>query len=169
MRKRKSTRETKNMIQTALWLPREMHDQLKKAGGERGFGEEIRRRLLASFSVEQSHGDQRTDLLLGLIKRVALNLSLDEEWWANRFAFNVFRAAINELLSDLTTADPPRETIAKLQTRYGADEKPETIGRILARAVLVENAKEGLRRFAGGSSDEKPSAHLHKPKFETRG
>ena len=45
MRKRKSTRETKNMIQTALWLPRDMHEQLKKAGGERGLGEEIRRRL----------------------------------------------------------------------------------------------------------------------------
>ena len=30
MRKRKSTRETKNMIQTALWLPRDMHEKLKK-------------------------------------------------------------------------------------------------------------------------------------------
>ena len=41
MQKRKSTGETKNMVQTALWLPREMHEALKKAGGERGLGEEI--------------------------------------------------------------------------------------------------------------------------------
>lgn len=34
-----------SMIQTAVWLPRDMHDQLKKAGGKRGMGAEIRRRL----------------------------------------------------------------------------------------------------------------------------
>jgi len=27
MKKRKSTRETKNMIQTALWLPRDVHEK----------------------------------------------------------------------------------------------------------------------------------------------
>jgi len=42
----------KNMIQTALWLPRDMHERLKKEGGERGLGEAIRRRIQASFGVE---------------------------------------------------------------------------------------------------------------------
>ena len=37
------------MIQAALWLPREMHEQLKKAGGERGLGEEIRSRILGVY------------------------------------------------------------------------------------------------------------------------
>ena len=54
MRKQKSTRETKNMIQTALWLPRDMHERLKEAGGERGLGEEIRKRLVVSFSGERN-------------------------------------------------------------------------------------------------------------------
>ena len=53
MRKRKSTRETKNMIQTALWLPRDMHEKLKNEGGAQGFGDEIRRRLRITFDDEE--------------------------------------------------------------------------------------------------------------------
>lgn len=149
MKKRKSIRETENMIQTALWLPRAMHQELKEAGGERGLGEEIRRRLLASFAVEKRPRDADTELLLNLIKRVAVNLSRDEEWWASHFACDVFKAAINEFIRELVSAqglgEPRPGTITKLQTRYGPDEKPETIGRILARAVFVENAEEQLR------------------------
>ena len=150
MKKRKSTRETKNMIQTALWLPRDMHEQLKKDGGERGLGDEIRRRLQATFGAEQRPSDPLTDLLLNLIKQIALKLSLDGSWWANRFACDVLKAAINWLLSDLTSniyskSEPQPATMAKLQARYGPDEKPETIGRILATAVLVENANEQFR------------------------
>jgi hypothetical protein len=150
MRKRKSIRETKSMIQTALWLPRDMHEQLKKDGGERGLGDEIRRRLQVSFGVDPSPGDPATNVLLDQIKRIALNLSHDEEWWSDRFAFDVFKTAINELLSEIAStvgtnqSQPGTET--KLQTRYGPDAKPETIGRILAHAAFVENAQEVLRR-----------------------
>jgi len=137
------------MIQTAVRLPQSLRDRLSRSGGERGLGEEIRRRLEASFGVEQQPRDQLTDLLLDLIKQIALNLSLDERWWTNRFAFDVFKAAINELLLDLISHIHPRnqplpETVAKLQTRYGPDEKPETIGRIIARAVVVEHARDLL-------------------------
>ena len=110
MPKRKSTRETKNMVQTALWLPRDMHEKLKKDGGERGLGDEIRRRLQISFDDEQQPRDQTTDVLLDLIKRIALNLSLDEQWHANRFAFNVFKTAINELLSDMISSHRRKRT-----------------------------------------------------------
>jgi hypothetical protein len=149
MNKRKSNRETKNMIQTALWLPRDMHEQLTKDAGERGLGDEIRRRLQVSFGVEQRPRDPVTDLLLDLINRIALTLSLDEEWWANRFAFEVFKTAINELLSELISkiglSEPQPGATTKLQTRYGPDAKSETIGRILARAAFAENAQEQLR------------------------
>src|ERR1700751_3669444 len=136
MKKRKSIRETQNMIQTAIWLPRDMHEKLKEAGGERGLGDEIRRRLLVSFGAEGRARDPYTGLLIDLIKRVTVNLSLDEEWWANRFAFDVFKAAINELLrefaSQLGLGELQPGTLTKLQTRYGPEEKGETIGRILA-------------------------------------
>ena len=137
------------MIQTALWLPRDMHERLKNDGEERGLGDEIRRRLQVSFDVEQQPSDPVTNLLLDLIKRLALNLSRDEEWWANRFGFDVLKTAINELLSDLASmaglSEPPPGTMTKLQTRYGQDEKAETIGRILAHAAFVESAQEALR------------------------
>ena len=64
MKKRKSIRETKNMLQTALWLPRDMHEQLKKAGGERGFGDEIRRRLQYALAVLEDLSHQITDEVL---------------------------------------------------------------------------------------------------------
>lgn len=141
------------MIQTALWLPREMHEQLKKAGGERGLGEEIRSRLSASFDVKQRpSGDPHTDLLLDLIKRIALKLSVDGEWWFSRTSFDAFKASINHLLSELTSVDPPKEAVGQFQTRYGSTD-PEAIGRKLAHAVLTENAIEGFReRFADNKS-----------------
>lgn len=132
MQKRRSTRETKNMIQTALWLPREMHERLKKEGGERGLGDEIRRRLQFSFDAEPP--DKTTDELLDAINQIVI--ALDEPWYTNRFVFDVFKAAIIELLSKYQPngqAEP--EAIAKLQTTFG-DEKPETIGRILARLAV---------------------------------
>ena len=149
MKKRKSARETKNMIQTALWLPRDMHEKLKEAGGERGLGEEIRSRLQVSFGVEQQSGDEPTELLLKLIRQLAKNLSRDVSWWANRDAADVFKLAISELISELSTImsgiESKPETMAKLQARYGADANPETIGHILVRAVFVENAMEQHR------------------------
>ena len=33
------------MVQSAIWLPRALHEKLKEDGGERGLGAEIRRRL----------------------------------------------------------------------------------------------------------------------------
>jgi hypothetical protein len=140
MKKRKSTNETTNMIQTALWLPRGMHEKLKKAGGERGLGDEIRRRLQNSFDAEQLPRDPITDGLLYAIKQIEGNL--DEPWHANRFAYDVFKAAIKELLSDYQQsieAQPGTDT--KFQTKYGPDAKPDTIGRILAHIALKELAK----------------------------
>lgn len=135
MRKRKSTRETKNMIQTALWLPRDTHEQLKKAGGERGLGEEIRRRIQIAFSA--ATGDRYTDKLLDQIKEIARELSRDEPWYANRYTFDVFKAAIDALLlSHLPSGEAKQETKANLQAVYG-DEKPENIGRIIARVISI--------------------------------
>ena len=151
MKKRKTIRETKSMIQTALWLPRDMHELLKQAGGERGLGDEIRRRLQLTFVVsEQRPSDPFTDLLLNLIKQIGQNPSLCESWRYDRFAFDVFKAAINELLDLISNIRPKNEpqpsTVAKFQANYGADQKPEAIGRMLARSALVEHANEKVRQ-----------------------
>jgi hypothetical protein len=135
MKKRKSTRETKNMIQTALWLPREMHEQLKKEGGERGLGDAIRLRLQSSFHAQQLPRDDTTQTLLEAIREIARQLAVVEPWHANRFAFDVFKAAIGQLLAIYQPSSEALGNAAKFQTVYG-DEKPETIGRILAHVVL---------------------------------
>jgi hypothetical protein len=141
MQKRKSTRETKNMIQTALWLPRDMHERLKKAGGERGLGEEIRRLLEASIEAAQTPSDEITGELLDQIKEIEAH-SLDAPWHADRFAFDVFKAAINALLSShQPTGEENPETRAKFQATWG-EENPETIGRLIARLAMVAFARE---------------------------
>jgi hypothetical protein len=93
-----------------------------------------------------------TDLLLDLISRVAKNLAVDEQWYANQDAFDIFRAAINELLSELFLfagggTGAGSGATSKLRSRYGANEKSDIIGRILARAVFVETANERLKQI----------------------
>jgi len=140
MKKRKSTRETQNMVQTALWLPRDVHERLKKEGGERGLGEEIRR--LIGEAMDERSPDEITDELLDQIKDIARDLSIDGPLWTNRDAFEAFRAAIIVLLeSHQPPSDANREAAAKLKAAYG-DEKPEVIGRILARRAIYAYGRE---------------------------
>lgn len=142
MKKEKSTRETKKMVQTAVWLPRDMHEKLKEAGGERGLGEEIRRRIQNALDAAETPSDQITDEVLDQIKDIARDVSDDEPWHANRFAFDVLRAAINALLSShQPSSEAKPETRAHLQAVYG-EEKPETIGLIMARVAIKAYARE---------------------------
>jgi hypothetical protein len=153
MKKQKST-ETKNMVQTALWLPREMYQQLQKKAGERGLGEEIRRRLRGSFEVDEPP-DKTTDIFISAVNQLAIEL--DEPWYANHFNFEVFKAAINELLSQCqSTEQAGSEAISKLQASC-PDEKPETIGRIFARIAL--HHFKNLPRWPSYPSREDRPAH----------
>jgi hypothetical protein len=145
MQKRKSIRETKNMVQTALWLPREMHEALKKAGGERGLGEEIRRKLQMAFEVGDTTtvpGDQITEELLDQISDVAHALSCDEPWYADSFKIEVLNAAVTTLLVGrrLSSADKP-EVRARLKDEYG-EEKADAIGRLLAHATMIAYSRQ---------------------------
>ena len=144
MKKRKSTRETQNMVQTALWLPRDVHERLKKEGGERGLGEAIRRLIgeaMDAADAERSP-DGITDELLDQIKDIARDLSVDAPLWTNHDAFEAFRAAIIVLLESYQPpSDANPEAAAKLKAAYG-DEKPEVIGRILARRAIYAYGRE---------------------------
>jgi len=54
------------MRQSALRLPADLYGRLREAGGDRGMGEEIRKRLQASFDakVETTTDDPKTRQLL---------------------------------------------------------------------------------------------------------
>ena len=132
------------MIQSAVRLPRNLHERLKKAGGRRGMGEEIRRLIqeaLDAADAERSP-DEITHELLDQIKDIARDLSIDAPLWNNRDAFEAFRAAIIVLLeSHQPPSDANPEAVAKLKAAYG-DEKPEVLGRILARRAIYAYGRE---------------------------
>jgi hypothetical protein len=139
MRKRKSTRETKNMIQTALWLPLDMHEQLKKDGGERGLGDEIRRRLQYAFAAAEMSGDEVTDEVHNQIKDI---FGDHPDWHADRFVYDVVRAAIEVVFSShRPDGEGKPETKARLQALYG-QETAEAIGRIIGFVAMKVYARE---------------------------
>jgi hypothetical protein len=143
MTKRKSTRETKNMIQTALWLPRDVHERLTQQGAAGGgLGDEIRRRIRMSFDAEEMGRDQITRELLDDIEQAALTCSMDEPWYANRFAFDVFKAATNRLISNREPhITAPGIAGTRLEKVYGPDANPETIGRALAGVLIAKRSR----------------------------
>ena len=80
-----------DMVQSAVRLPRSLHERLKKAGGDRGMGDAIRRRLEASFDAEKVPKNQNTRELTNAISFFDEELVRDFGSWAkDRFAFEVF-------------------------------------------------------------------------------
>jgi len=121
-----------DLIQSAVRLPRSLIQRLKKAGGERGMGEEIRRRLEASFEADEARADPKTRELLEEIERLALNTPLHVHWYADGDAFKIFAAAINETLPKYQPSGEAAGPTGRLQSVFGKDATHEMIGRILA-------------------------------------
>jgi hypothetical protein len=79
-----------------LRLPRSLHERLKKAGGERGMGEEVRRRLEVSFATERSSTDAKMRELLDAVASCADEISRDFGPWSEEpYAFAVLKATVN--------------------------------------------------------------------------
>jgi hypothetical protein len=168
MKKRKSVRETKNMVQTALWLPRDVHERLGKEGAERavGLGEEIRRRIQMSFDAEDVRRDPITRDLLDDIEQTILACSVDGQWYANHFNFGMLKAAINALISN----QEPHHTAPtigseRLQKLYGPDANPETVGRILAGVFIAKRRRDddGVEPTLEDWGDLRPG-HVQQPR-----
>ena len=139
------------MIQSAVRLPQGLHDRLKKAGGERGMGEEIRRRLEASFNAEKVPADQSTAELLDAISAVsAETTSYYGRWSENAFAFEVLKACVNMLWSyyqpkGAPAANPNPDSAADLL--FGPDHSLKDISRTIVSGWISDRAK---RAFAHG-------------------
>lgn len=134
---------TQSDVQTSLRLPEELRDRLAQAATEngRGIGEEMRRRLEASFGSVPTSEDQKTSQLLRVIARSAAILV---EHWAlwheDAGAWAVFRGAIEDVLTERR----PEATGAVPKTERGASlfkSAPEQAGSTLA---FVAEIAEGL-------------------------
>jgi hypothetical protein len=135
------------MIQVAVRLPRELQERLKQAGGERGMGEEIRRRLEASFDAERAPGNPKTQELLD-----AISFAAEEEaayyngnWWEDPFAFDVFKEYVNLLLANCR---PEGEVVPKPTELGGILFAPSHRIEVISRALVIGWERMGKR--AGG-------------------
>src|ERR1700691_1137415 len=107
------------MVQTAVRLPQSLRDRLSKAGGERGLGEEIRRRLEASFEAENAPADAKTRALLDAISYCADETARDYgRWSADGFAFVVFKGCVELLLK---REQPKGDPVPTLQNDHMVD------------------------------------------------
>lgn len=120
-----------------------MHAKLTADG--RKLSDEIRRRLQKSLDDEQPPSDPKTDELLDGIKQIAGNL--DQPWHDNQFSWDVFKAAIIELLSSFTPSGNAQPGAAgKFKTMYGPDVKPQIIANILAHVAIKELEKKRAKQ-----------------------
>ena len=123
------------MVQTAVRLPQSLRDRLSKAGGERGLGEEIRRRLEASFEAEKAPADPKTRELLDAISSCAERIALDYGSWAeDPFAFEVLKVCVSMLLTHFQPEGEPvpkpnPDGMADLLFGRGYSPKPEEASR----------------------------------------
>lgn len=102
------SKPTDDMVQSAIRLPRSLHQRLKKEGGERGMGEEIRRRLETSFEAESPPADPSTQELLDAISSCAEGIAVDYGSWAeDPFAFAVLRVCVSMLLTHFQPEGEP--------------------------------------------------------------
>lgn len=139
-----------DMIQSAVRLPRRLHERLKNAGGERGMGEEIRRRLEASFDAEPS--DRKTrELLEGVAFCARQATNYYGRWSEDGFAFLVLKASVDMLLKSYQPKhDPlpkPNPTkLGKVLFEENGNPSPEEISRTvmsLWRDQLYLREQEG--------------------------
>ena len=135
------------MMQSAIWLPRSLHERLRKAGGERGLGKEIRRRLEASFEAEKAPADAKTRELLDAISYCADETARDYGSWSeDGFAFVVFKGCVELLLRQQQPKGEPVPTPKPdsiVDIIFGPDYSPtpEEVSRQYVRLWISGSAK----------------------------
>jgi hypothetical protein len=138
---------TKSDLQTSLRLSENLRDRLAQAAAEcgHGIGEEMRRRLEASFKPEPATDvpiDEKTRALVTAIAEMTRTIGIFyEPWHTDRFAFEIIKAAVNTALD---YRRPKGEPILKLDpNKHLLDvichpsDKPDVIGRIVALTQLT--------------------------------
>jgi hypothetical protein len=107
-------------------LPQWMHEQLRRAGGDQGVSEEIRRRL--EFTLKIS--DEQTEDLLTAIAELAAVLARENKWWQDSFVFEVLKEGVSFLLDMRKPSGEPPEP--RTHAVIDEDTKPTGAARILA-------------------------------------
>jgi Arc-like DNA binding domain len=133
MEKKRRRRQGEPGIHTAVVLPREMLDQLRESGRERGRGvsEEIRNRLGGSLLDDKL--DQTTRLFTGEILELAgwVRRHVGTEWYADVYAHEVFSHAV---AARLARHKPTATSAAAASGTTTPPDDPAVVGRVIERA-----------------------------------
>ncbi len=118
-----------------LRLPQELHGQLKEAAGGRSVSEEIRRRLEWSLLNDWTN-DPQTGCALDAIGNLARNVRpYFGDWHKNRYAFDVFKVAVDAVLTKVRPKGEPKAPPDDGEFRPG--DTPEAAGKALAAAEII--------------------------------
>jgi hypothetical protein len=127
-------------MQTSFRLPRELHKRLMAEAGDKGIGEEMRRRLEASFGPEQPVADPKTGELLAAIAEMAGRVS---GWQEDPDQFAAFARAINLVLAGFMPAGEPKadnSVLASVLVGSALGRLSPAVGHHLVNDILVEDA-----------------------------
>jgi hypothetical protein len=137
-----------SMVQSAVRLPRDLHERLKNAGGDRGMGDEIRRRLEASFDAEEVPKNPTTRELINAISFSDEELIRDfGNWSKDPFAFEVFRTCVNMLLTHYQPKGEPIPTPnpdGLAEMLYAENPSAENVSRFLVGIWLRDQPKRAF-------------------------
>jgi hypothetical protein len=149
-RKKGRPRSENPMVHTAVVLPRDLLERLRKEAERRdhGLSTEIRERLRV---YEQDRDleilkqrDHETKDLLEAIKLLADNLAgdLGKKWHENPYALAAFKAGVAAFLAPY---QPKGDAIARPDTRVVGepDDPPDVVGRTHARLISIAMQREG--------------------------
>lgn len=131
-------------LHTTFRLPRELHDRLTEASGDKGIGDEIRRRLEASFESEAN--SQARDLTMPIAEVAALVREFFGDWQKDAFAYAVLMNAIEAILRQIKP--PAGEAKLKFNPDSIADlifthmRSPNEMGVTVAGMALHKLGKE---------------------------
>jgi len=134
-------------VMIALRLPKELHERIVAAAGERSVSEELRRRLAASFEAGPDT-DAATAELVGAVVEITGHLRQDfAPWHENRFAFDVLGAALDKVLGTYRPAGDPIPTFNPAGIGglfYGDEPKVDDVARVMA-GMAVDQIRKGRK------------------------
>lgn len=146
-RKKGRPRSENPMVHTAVVLPRELLERLKKdsEASDRGLSTEIRQRLQLTYDLQGLPRDPETTELVDSIKLLADNLAgdLGKKWHQHAYALKAFNAGVAAFLAQYR---PEGDESARPDTRVvGEPNDPaDVVGRTHARFILA--AKGGAQK-----------------------
>jgi hypothetical protein len=130
------------MVHTAVVLPRDLLEQLRKAAAASGQGlsAEIRHRLqlVDGLEVIEAARDPETKELLGMFENLAHNLAADlgKKWHEHAYTLAALKAGVEALLAQYR---PEGNAKVRPDTRvFGKpDDPPDVVGRTHARRTWI--------------------------------